>query len=154
MKSCGKEEHKCEPNGNGGRNCNGPAEFEKEHDKANKKEGEAENENNRKGSKYERDIRFLEAERVHVAEAKGFGSTAQSVHVSSYPLERNDPYECSRETEHQAEEPEDIHADTDGVVDSRFTGTPCDPVLARRLGNKLPQELNTFLSRIRSESLV
>ena len=154
MKSCSKEEHKCKPNGNGDRNCDGPAEFEEEHDKANKKEGEAENENNRKRSKYERDIRFLEAERVHVGEAKGFafGSIAQRVHVSSDPLEGDDPYERSRETEHQAEEPEDIHADTDGVVDSRFT--PCDPVLARRLGGNLPQELNAFLSGIWSESLV
>ena len=84
MKSCGKEEHKCKPNRNGDRYCDGPAEFEKEHDKANKKGGEAENENNRKRSKYERDIRFLEAERVHVAEAEGFVSIAQSVHVSSY----------------------------------------------------------------------
>lgn len=86
---------------------------------------------------------------MHVAEAEGFGSIAQSAHVSSYPLERDDPYERSRETEHQAEEPEDIHADTDGVA--RFT--PCDPVLACRLGGNLPQELNAFLSGIRSKSL-
>jgi hypothetical protein len=46
MKSCGKEEHKCEANGSGGGNCDRPAEFEKEHGKANKNEGEAENENN------------------------------------------------------------------------------------------------------------
>jgi len=152
MESCGNEEHKCKPNDNGNRNCDGPAEFEKEHDKANKKEGEAENENNRKRSKYERDIRSLEAERVHVAEAEGFGSIAQSAHVSLYPLEGDHPYERSGETEHQAEEPEDIHADTDGVVDSRFT--PCGPVLARRLGGNLPQELNAFLSGIRSETLL
>ena len=49
---------------------------------------------------------------MHVAEAEGFVSIAQGAHVSSYPLEGDDPYECSRETEHQAEEPEDIHADT------------------------------------------
>ena len=152
MKSCGKEEQKCAPNRNGDRNCDGPTEFEEEHDKANKKEGEAEDENNRKRSKYERDIGFLEAKRVHVAEAEGFGSIAQSAHVSSYPLEGDDPYEGSGETEHQAEEPEDIHADTDGVVDSRFT--PRGPVLARRLGDNLLQELNAFLSGIRSESLV
>jgi hypothetical protein len=152
MKSCGKEEHKCKANGNGGRNCDRPAEFEKEHGKTNKKESEAENENNRKRSKYARDIRFLEAERVHVAEAEGFRSIAQTAHVSSYPLEGDDPYERSRETEHQAEEPENIHADTDGAVDSRLI--PCDPVLARRLGGNLPQELNTFLSGIRSESLL
>jgi hypothetical protein len=88
---------------------------------------------------------------VHVGEAEGFGSIAQSAHVSSYPLEGDDPYERSRETEHQAEEPEDIHADTDGVVDARF---PCDPVLSRRPGGNLPQELNAFLSGIRSECLV
>ena len=149
MKSCGKEEHKCKRNGNGGRNCDRPAEFEKEHGKANKKEGEAENENNRKRSKYARDIRFLEAERVHVAEAERFGSIAQSAHVSSYPLEGDDPYERSRETEHQAEEPEDIYTDIDGVS-RRFT--PCDPVLACRLGGNLPQELDAFLSEIGSES--
>jgi hypothetical protein len=56
MKSCGNEEHKCKPNGDGSRDCDRPAEFKKEHDKANKKEGEAENENNWKRSKYERDI--------------------------------------------------------------------------------------------------
>ncbi len=72
--------------------------------------------------------------------------------MSSYPLERDDPYERSRETEHQAEEPEDIHADTDGVVDSRFT--LCDPGLARKLGGNLPQELNAFLGGIRSESVL
>ena len=72
--------------------------------------------------------------------------------MSSYPLEGDDPYERSRETENQAEEPEDIHADTDGVADARFI--PCDPVLARRLGGNLPQELKAFLSRIGSESLL
>ena len=46
---------------------------------------------------------------------------------------------------------EDIHADTDGVVDARFL---CDSVLSRRPGGNLPQELNTFLKRIRSECLV
>ena len=93
----------------------------------------------------------FDSELSSVAEAKGFGSVAQSAHVSSYPLERNDPYECSRD---QAEEPEDIHADTNGVVDSRFTSTPCDPVLARRLGDNLSQEVNAFLSGIWSEGLV
>ena len=153
MKSCGKKERECKANDNRDRNCDGPAEFEKEHDKANKKGCEAENKNNRKRSKYERDIRFLEAERMHAAEAEGFGSITQTVHVSSYPLEGDDPHERSRETEHQAEEPEDIYADIDGVVDSRFNG-PCDPVLAHRLRGDLPQELNTFLSEIRSKSLV
>jgi len=72
--------------------------------------------------------------------------------VSSYPLEGDNPYERRREAEHQAEEPEDIHADIDTAVDSRFTLG--DPALARRLGGNLPQELNTLLSRIWSESLV
>jgi len=121
MKSGGKEEHKCTPNGNGDRNYDGPAEFEKEHSKTNKKEGKAENENNRKRCKNERDIRLLEAERVHVAETEGFRSITQSAHVSSYPLEGDDSYERSCETEYKAEEPEDIHADTDGVVDARFS---------------------------------
>jgi hypothetical protein len=152
MKSCGKEERECKPNGNGRRNCNWPTEFAKEHDKANKKEGKAENENDRKQSKYKRDIRFLEAERVHVAEAEGFGSIAHGAHVSSYPLEGDDPDERSLETEHQAKEPEDIHADIDPVIDSRFT--TCDPVLAHRLASNLPQELNALLSGIRTESLV
>jgi hypothetical protein len=152
MNGCGKEEHKCNPNGNGDRNCDRQAEFEKEHDKANKKECEAENENNWERSKYERDIRFLEAERVHVAEAEGFGSITQTAYVSSYPLEGDDPYERSREAEHQAEEPEDIHADIESVVNSRFNR--CDPGFARSLGGNLPQELNAFLSEIRSESQV
>jgi len=52
---------------------------------------------------------------VHVTEAEGIGSFAQTLHVGSYPLEGDDPHECSRETEHQAEEPEEIHADVDGV---------------------------------------
>jgi len=69
MKSGDKEKPKCQPNGDGRRNCDRPAELEKERDETNKKEGEADNENNRKGSKYARDIRFLEAERVHVTEA-------------------------------------------------------------------------------------
>ena len=76
MKGCGDEERISKHNGNGGRNCDGPAEIEEEHDKANKKESEAENQNNRKRSKYERDIRILEAERVHVVEAERFGSIA------------------------------------------------------------------------------
>jgi hypothetical protein len=37
---------------NGGRNYNWPIEFEERHDKTNKKEGEAENENDRKRGKY------------------------------------------------------------------------------------------------------
>jgi hypothetical protein len=65
-------------------------------------------------------------------------------------LEGDDPYECSRETEHQAEEPEDIHADADGVNPGPNFG---DPSFARRLGCDLPQELNAFLIRILEEVL-
>ena len=114
MKSCGKEEYKCKRNGNGDRNCDGPAEFEKEHDKANKKEGEAEDENNRKRSKYKRDFwRPRECMWLRPRDS----DPSLRVHVSSYPLEGD---QRSRETEH-AGEPEDIRADTD---DCRFT--PCD----------------------------
>jgi len=85
---------------------------------------------------------------VHVTEAQAIGSVAQTVDVRSYPLEGDDPDESSRETEHQAEEPEDIHADAD-AVDSRLNFG--DPIFACSLGCDLPQELNAFLSRIREE---
>jgi hypothetical protein len=88
---------------------------------------------------------------MHVTEAKGIDSVAQTVHMRSYPLEGDNPYECGRETEHQAEEPEDIHADGGGV-DSRLSFG--NPIFARRLGSNLPQELNAFLSRVRSEVLL
>jgi len=88
---------------------------------------------------------------VHVTEAEGIGSVTQTAHVRSYPLEGDDPHKCSRETEHQAEEPEDIHADVD-AVDSQLN--PCDQVFARRLGGNLPQELNAFLGGIWSEVLM
>ena len=109
----GRDSEECERacNGEGNGNCDGPTDLEKEYNEANEKEGKAENENYRKGSKYKRDIRLVDAEGVHVTEAEGIGSVAQTVQVRSYPLEGDDADECSRETEHQAEEPEDIHTD-------------------------------------------
>ena len=88
---------------------------------------------------------------MHVTEAEGISSVTQTAHMRSYPLEGDDPHKCSRETEHQAEEPEDIHADADGV-NSRFNFG--DPIFARRLGGNLLQELNAFLSGIRSKVLL
>jgi len=83
---------------------------------------------------------------VHVTEAEGIGSVTQTAQVRSYPLEGDNPHKSSRETEHQAEEPEDIYPDAAGVNSRLSFG---DPICASRLGCNLPQELNTFLSRIR-----
>ena len=54
--SCKNEECECACYGAGNGNCDAPTDFEKKHNEANKKEGEAENKNNRKGTKYDRDI--------------------------------------------------------------------------------------------------
>ena len=89
---------------------------------------------------------MVETARVHITEAEGISSFAQTLHVGSYPLEGDNPHESSRETEHQAEEPEDIYTDADGV-NARLNS--CDPNLTRRLGSNLLQELNAFLSGIR-----
>ena len=45
-----------------------------------------------------------------------------------------------------------VWAESESIIAYRFH--PCDPVLASRLGGNLPQELNAFLSGIRSESLL
>src|SRR5882757_9128362 len=90
----------------------------------------------------------METARVHVTEAEGIGSVTQTSHMRSYPLEGDDPHECGCETEYQAEEPEDIHRDADRV-NSRLNFS--DPIFARQLSGNLPQELNAFLSWIRSE---
>jgi len=82
---------------------------------------------------------------VHVTEAEGIGSVTQTAHMRSYPLEGDDPHKCSCEAEHQAEEPEDIHPDADGVNSWLNFG---DPICAHRLGSNLPQELDAFLSQI------
>jgi hypothetical protein len=88
---------------------------------------------------------LVETARVHITKAEGISSFAQTLHVGSYPLKGDDPHESSRETEHQAEEPEDIYTDADGV-NTRLN--PCDPNLACRLSGNLLQELNAFLSGI------
>ena len=82
---------------------------------------------------------------MHVTEAQGISSVGQITQVRSYPLERDNPDECSGETEHQAEEPEHVHPDADRVDAGVEFG---DKTLACSLGSNLPQELK---SRIRSE---
>lgn len=79
--------------------------MEKEYDKTEKKKDKAEDENNRKHRKYQRDIWFFESAGVHAAKAKGIGSFTQAAQMISYPLEGDNPYERRRETEDQAEEP-------------------------------------------------
>jgi len=53
---CDNEECKRACNGEGNGNCNGPTKLKKEHNEANKKKGEAENEKNWKVGKHVRDI--------------------------------------------------------------------------------------------------
>ena len=91
MRRRNTEERECTSNSDSNGNRDGPADVEKKQDKAKKKEGEAEKKDKRKGSKYDRDIGLLETERVHVTEAEGLRSLTQTAHVSSDPLEGDNP---------------------------------------------------------------